>query len=398
MAMKYTFVAKGGFGFVIKPNIITTPLTNCEYNETKNSSNIWHFNSYKPQTKYNLNTVSKIFMDKEDAIDEFENHLIIDSIDPEYKVHLKMLPQYENCPLRVNKISFAELKKIYLPDMDDLINQYNNNYYYINYEFGGLNLTELFEDKYKSYYNKSYYNKDIYIHLCREIYKLMEVVKLLLEKQYIHHDLKHNNIMVSHDLSLKMIDFGLMEYIPEYTEFCKDEDNNNPIALFEFFPFETEYYNVKNYNNHKSVAEQKRYIPKYEYLETNYQYFFARFVKGEYEEQYNQMIATMDTVSHDDFLHTSFNTFDIYTLGITLIFLTEQYVIATVKDTSCSDFYSRFEHKFEYPEWLQFDKLRPLIVKMITPNVFNRIHIDELLAEFEIYIHTLNTIPTTFAI
>jgi serine/threonine protein kinase len=222
----------------------------------------------------------------------------------------------------------------------------------------------------------------------------MEVVKLLLEKQYIHHDLKHNNIMVSNDLSLKMIDFGLMEYIPEYTKFCKNEHNNNPVALFEYFPFETEYYNVKNYNNHVAVANQQNYTTKITYLENKYQYFFRKFVKGEYDKQYNEMVATMDTATHDEFLNASFHTFDIYTIGITVIFLIEQYIISIPKRRTYSDFYNDVEYNFEYPEWLQFDKLRPLIVKMITPNVFKRIHIDDLLVEFEMYITQLtNTTP-----
>jgi serine/threonine protein kinase len=360
MAINYKYVAMGGFGFVISPNIIMP--------ETS------------PET-YNLNTVSKIFMKKNDALIEYDNHKIINRIDPEYRYHLKMLNS-DNC----HKIMNNELRdlNIYKLPHHIKVSLKNSKYYYINYDFGGLTLPQLFD----SFESRKYYKTDktIYLKICGEFLKLIQFVKLLLDKRYIHHDLKHNNILIDNNLTFKTIDFGLMEYIPDYIENCTCIKNTNPMELFEYFPFEIEYYNVNNYNNCVEISKGCNYRAKLSYLKNKYKYFYKKYLSQNYGLKYNEMITLMTTTPHIEFLNASFNTFDIYTLGITLIFLTEQYMNIINIKRSFDDFCDRTEYSEKYSEWIYFDSLYEIICKMITPNVFERITIDELIVEFEKYL------------
>ena len=361
MSISYKYIGSGGFGFVISPNIN---------------------NNYIADSKYNLRSVSKIFVnnngdDNEYLVEsELYNHKIIDNLDPEFKYHLKILN-----PIGYYSIEKSKLKKLSISNIPLRIKKLliEEEFYYINYEFGGITLLDLFED------NPIYYTKKIYIHICNEIMKLIHFIKLLLENKYIHHDLKHNNILIDDNLTFKTIDFGLLEYIPEYLDFCKTIQS----PLYEFFPFEIEYYNSCNYNNCIDISKQYNYSSKLQYLRTNNYYFFSDYSSEIYKNKYNEMINMMHLKNHDEFLNASFNSFDIYTLGITLIYLTEKYIIFKKNSESFDNYYNSTEYSQQYFEWIHFQQLKPLILKMITPNVFERITIDDLLIEFENYIRII---------
>jgi serine/threonine protein kinase len=367
MSIKYKFIGKGAFGFVVSPNL-------------SNSIEDIIFNS-----------VSKIFIDDDEADIEVENHRIMDMIDPEHQYHIKMLPDTNH-----NIILRRELLNLNMPSEITKRIPARVHYFYATYQFGGLNLIDLFKNSPGT--NEKHYKKEIYVQLCSQFFKIFGAVLSLQENGYMHHDLKHNNILVDNNMTLKIIDFGLMENLREYYQYCICTDNKNPMPVYEFFPFEIEFYNVKNYENHITISSKCNYLPKLEYLRTHYNLFFKIYEKNDtqpsFQETYDMMIASMATTSHKDFLKSSFYTFDIYTLGITLVFITEQYAEIFIKNqyasehTHCS---ATFDHR--YPEWLHFDALYAIVCRMITPNVFERIKIDELLIQFRQYIELIST-PT----
>jgi hypothetical protein len=50
------------------------------------------------------------------------------------------------------------------------------------------------------------------------------------------------------------------------------------------------------------------------------------------------------------------------------------------------DYHDRREYSYKYVSWIHFDKLKPLLMKMITPNVFERVRIDDTIREFDEYL------------
>jgi serine/threonine protein kinase len=359
MSIKYNYLASGGFGFVISPNIV------------RKSTNI---------SDYNFKTVSKIFMKRDDALTEFDNHTIVNTLDPDYEFHLKLL--------KMNKITAEELRHIDIKNIPSNIKKLltKDIYYYINYDFGGITLMELFGNKTLPF------EKPIYVRICEEFLKTIKVVKILLANNYIHHDLKLNNILVDNNLVFKIIDFGLMEHIPDYYDYCVCVKNDNPMPIFEYFPLEIEYYNVKNYENCEDIAKQRNYSSIMVDLKIKYSFFHKKYSLVTSKQKYEDMITLMKTEkTHAQFLNASFNTFDIYTLGLALLFISEQYVNIKIKKSNRAfdDFCDSTEYSYHYSEWIHFDTLYDLIVKMITPNVFERITIDDLIVEFEKYLRII---------
>jgi serine/threonine protein kinase len=374
MSIKHILVGRGGFGFVVSPNLFLVDDSTAEIK---------------------FKTVSKIFIDKNDAQNEVDNHKLIDNIDSDYHYHLRMLPiNNDDGLIDIGFINKVDLKKLNLPHgINKLI---KNKNYYMNYEFGGMNLVDLFDDESK------HYSKTIYVRICVEFLKVIQFVKKMIENNLIHHDLKPNNIVVDNNLTLKVIDFGLLESMPEYYNYCSCETNPNPMELYEYFPFENEYYNINNFRNRLEISSKAKYIIELSHLKCRYPCFFEKYVAGGppvtekssvYQKKYMEMIDLFSNGNNDDahynFIKASFLTFDIYTLGLTLVFITEQYVQSLVKKRTFDHCYCSTDYQYKYPDWLHFDALFEIICKMITPNVFERIKIDELICEFEKYVNEL---------
>jgi serine/threonine protein kinase len=183
-----------------------------------------------------------------------------------------------------------------------------------------------------------------------------------------------------------------MQYIPDYVIDC----TYNKEELYVFFPLENEYYNSDNFKNCRKIADKKNFLSKFNYLKACYNKFFENYFTESFLIKYNEMIDIMQSKTHNDFLNTSFKTFDIYSLGITLIFITEKYVNHTInKRHRYEEDYivdnSKSIYNSYYYEWIYSEKIQEIILKMITPNVFERITIDELLIEFNSYLVLLSS-------
>jgi hypothetical protein len=188
-------IGNGGFGCVHKP-----PL-DCLSNE-----------------KINNNYVSKTGSVK-DTDDELKSYWIMETIDPSHIFHLQ-LRGFCNKIIK-NKKNYNMLLKC----NDNIINniQHNPETYTIDgissieMDYGGINLLK-FTEKYNfnQFLNRFNpiltHNKKLVSLFWKNSWTLIYGVCVLNKTNYVHYDLKRDNIVVDKNMNINMIDFGnLME-------------------------------------------------------------------------------------------------------------------------------------------------------------------------------------------
>jgi len=362
MSIQYKLLGTGTYGYVITPNVTLKT---------------------DPISKINTNIATKLFKNRDDCITEYENNRKIDVIDPNYDWHLRMEE------LKYFRIQTDKIRNPYIENLSKMIKEMDK-IYCINYELGGVNIMQFFNNHNNGAEEKPL---DIYLyqHFMREILSIMQIIKLMQENKYIHHDLRITNILVCTNYKLKLIDFGLMEYMPDYLDYCEDVKEDKPRELFEFFPLEWEYYNINRFNNYIEYSKKRMYYSKMLYLKRQYSAYFIDNWKT-FEDKYLFMIDNMHTITHKEFLEKSFYTFDIYSLSTVLLFINETFTIKRQKR-----FYNEFDEDTEiiriiHPKWKNYESLYQIIDKMITPNLFGRVLIEPLIMEFNEYIEHIGVI------
>tara|TARA_Y100000389_G_C17448138_1_gene512906 strand:- start:682 stop:1911 length:1230 start_codon:yes stop_codon:yes gene_type:complete len=137
-----------------------------------------------------------------------------------------------------------------------LIDNFDKNSYMMNGLYGGITLSDYFEDV---FYNKTTMNnsfkKSFYI-LMEKMEPLFLGLKVMNDKKIVHNDIKYNNIVL-HDNVFKYIDFGLSEKSSKKGHFKNrslDEFNSSRIYLF----YSLEY--LLYYANNKQILEELQLI------------------------------------------------------------------------------------------------------------------------------------------
>ena len=374
---KAVFVASGSYGCVIKPGYI------CSKKHTKK--------------KFVENTISKLFPSKKEWLKEIElQEIVQNEIDPSSKFTIKMI---DYCELKPTIIK--NTKNI---NFCSLVNEkQSNNIYQIIYEYGGIDVYNIIKNN-----NPELTSNFNIINALHSFLSIMEGLKILAIKNYVHHDIKLDNIL--YDLNKNkfiLIDFGFLVNIKKtynnYAFLFKDPHN----ITFKFFPPE---YNIMffAYNNITQLSTNNIYsINLYEFsinylpllnkinnnssIPKNYKDVFLKIkstleyyiykksnevlqlFKDASEDKLNPTIENIDSYLKNISNFHSTNQIDIrlkidtYMLGLFLLsFITKSFI-----------FLDKTNKIFEIPI-----KLFDLILKMIDINPFTRISIYDAIDEY----------------
>ena len=374
---KPIFVASGSYGCVIKPGYT------CSKKHTKQ--------------KYLENTISKLFPSKKEWLKEIElQEIVQNELDPSSTFTIKMI---DNCELK--PVTIKNTKNI---EKCSLVNEKQfNNIYQIIYEYGGVDVYNII----KRHNPELTVNLNI-INALHSFISIMEGLKTLAIKNYVHHDIKLDNILYDFNKNkFILIDFGFLMNIKKtynyYSFLFKDPHN----LTFKFFPPE---YNIMfmAYNKKTELTKSDIYsINLYEFsinyipllnkinsiysipkaykdvflnIKTTIEFYIytkskdvLKLFKDASEDKLNPTIENIDNYLKDVSNKHSVNQIDIrlkidtYMIGLFLLsFITNAFI-----------YLDQSNRIFEIPI-----KFFDLILKMIDINPFTRISIYDAINEY----------------
>jgi len=375
---KAVFVASGSYGCVIKPGYI------CSKKHTKK--------------KFVENTISKLFPSKKEWLKEIElQEIVQNEIDPSSNFTIKMIDYCELKPVTIKNTEKIE--------KCSLVNEkQSNNIYQIIYEYGGIDVYNIIKKNNQELI--SIFNISNALH---SFLSIMEGLKILAIKNYVHHDIKLDNILYDFNKNkFILIDFGFLINIKKtynnYAFLFKDPHN----ITFKFYPPE---YNIMffAYNNKTTLSTSDIYsINLYEYSIT----FFPLLNKinsissipKKYKDAFLNIKNTLEYYIYtkskevlrlfkdasEDKLNPTIENIDIYLKNLSNIYSVNQIDIRLKIDTymlglfllsfitNSFIFLNKSNHIFEVPI-----KFFDLILKMIDINPFTRINIYDAIDEYK---------------
>jgi serine/threonine protein kinase len=347
------------------------------------------------------NYVSKSLI-KSDGDIEKHHMNFIKKIDPNYDYHLKT---EEECNLDNTRSNNQALDNCSI-----FKDQPKNDIRLLIMENGGLNLED---------YSVIINTKEQALLFWLKIQKTIKAVKLYLDNDIIHNDLKAQNILFNEKTQkMAIIDFGLMHSKKKKENASKNYqlfkvrevfnllENKETIFINEIhwsWPLENEYiektkfvefiektpfskhqrkveellinletiYQSKNAKKINALLDNNKTLDTYYtiineiILGTPYSIYdlFNDYLNNIYSIQQEYKNAKNKSKYYDEFLEIHLNTMDIYGLGIA--FITSLKLQRTLLDTNL------------------IKELYQLFYRMITPIIKNRIHINDLLETYE---------------
>jgi len=332
---KSKLIGKGSYGCVISPAF------NCENNKIIDK------------------TVAKLFSNKDHYDDELEKYRIVEGIDKLNKFTIKMVSNCDIDPILIEK----EVDKIY--KCEKIKDKFK--IYQIIYEYGGIDLRELFR----------HYNVTNIIKILIGFIEILKGIKLLLKENYIHCDIKLDNILFDGE-KLSLIDFGLLEKTSNIFQFRNllTFKNNNIyyypneeklIALYKleksklksdglilnsivFLKIVKEFLNLNEYRFKQYPSYLNEILALNEFIKIKTKVVLNKFKNNEIDESDFETIA---------------RKIDIYHLGITIY----QVILFIIGSNSLE------------VEQIPLDIFK-IIGKMLDPDPITRIDIDNAIEEY----------------
>ena len=346
-------------------------------------------------TSFYNGKVSKSMLN-EDAIDEINSQHLLDQLDHTFTYHL---PPPDKC-----KIQSKDEKKCVITKEGE---QFDSDTLLILQD-GGLSLKDFIEKIIENISILVETKREMVYNFWSQSIKLVEFLQLLHTNGVFHNDLKPENILFNTTTyDLKVIDFGLTASTVFYNnDWYFAHPPESAFICMNYLVL------IKNGKSDKSTKDDKIKAEIAKILqddfnaisETNDDKFYSLFFSNKYESFKNFRKMYSDFINYVTFgnrlrvtkykewfkskYRTNFfkdktleevnqcyqNTLDIYGLGVTL-----QYV---------------FERTREYFEFTGVDgqyksELSELLLRMIHPNCFERIQIDEL---FESYFNIIENL------
>jgi hypothetical protein len=303
-------------------------------------------------------TVSKLLTNKDflEEISEFEE---INKIDPNNIFHIPNSNTCKPSQTSYNKSAIQDCKH-----HDTL-----KNHTLILMEDGGDNVDRFVHNIIHSKEGIDYKKKAME-KFWREAYRLLIGIRILIDNELIHSDLKAQNVV--YDVTKEranIIDFGKLQKFNYAKESYMLSDSD-----FKFHwshPFESFLTTLQNYLKVQAMNENDKLnaIEKYfdDIVKTNL-YMSDLFKQNEIHHQRAEftefILIDLTNISHDDLINKHLKTFDIYGMGL------------------C------FLHAFNKTSQLINNHMRgtlsTIIASMLEANVFKRINIDRLLFNYEL--------------
>jgi len=358
---KSNVIGEGGYGCIHKPSLFCKPKSGKKY-------------IYK-------NRVSKTFF-RGDADVEIQQYDKMKRIDKEQKYFLG--PPVECEMDNNNKYNIDSLNEC--SNADEIIKNQDQIQILIMKD-AGIDLEKLGDIFEKSPVNKE--NTKQVFAFWKESFRLLLGLKEMSDHGLIHNDLKPQNITYNiNKKRVNYIDFGIMETRKDIIDLASN-NNYRYNVLHWSFPFETIYYNYRDFKLLYSMNDNKRknamkMVLNSTPIKTFLLYLYSIFDEKEtvdlflndmndfffnsfYYPKINDYLMDRESdilQKYNDFLFQSTETFDIYGLGIALNYM----LLKTKKYFSKNGFY---------------EEMKQFLYRTITPNVFKRIRINEMIYEYE---------------
>lgn len=265
-------------------------------------------------------------------MNEFE---IIDEIDTEFQYHLREnficdpditdenRSAILNCGIGKNVVKSPEDYKIVIQ------------------KYGGMDLDKVA----RIFYNSKKENKEhrqAAMNFWRACPRLFKGIEFFVEHGVVHHDIKRGNIL--YDIStnrLNFIDFGMMEYIKESIQECKNDDYGLAVT-HAYYPLESvllnrpEFHDLKTrlegasasavvdafIQRHTAQYPQRKWFGELEIMLKNHNGGLSAAEWTAYRtarlDEFRRFLGQLPGLDYEDFLRTYFAKFDTYCLGLTL--------------------------------------------------------------------------------
>ncbi len=325
------------------------------------------------------NKVSKI-LEKSDAKQELKEHRTIKKIDPDENYYLG---EPYSCDIKDNDKNMKAIRKC---KSNKYVLHDLKNLSLLVIKDGGKNLEEFANGMAAKKITAT--NKNIMEKFWIEGLRLLYGIKLLIENDTIHHDLKPQNVVYNETInSLKLIDFGFMT--EESKILTLSRKSKNFFSDFHWsFPPEIFFYNKNNYMSYckKTEDEKMEYFNRLieeikekrnSKFSNSMRTFFYFAVDNDVKESiYSNKIDYFvqnlnelfvqnlnDKREYSHFLKDSIATIDIYGIGIAYI-----YVLNKTKQFIDKTTYNKFEELF---------------TSMICPNYLERPHINTIIISYK---------------
>lgn len=349
---EYKLLGQGTYGCVYKPSFPCDP----------------DIASYK-------NKLSKLMLTK-DALKEIEEYTLIERADRNTKYYtgnpiyckIKKTPQVERA---IKKCNLTRKKTI---------GQVINEHSLLVIGDGGDDLEKWVKKVVKSK-NAQQEITDFW----KEMKRLFDGLILFKKYNLVHHDLKPQNIVFKKDTKrANFIDFGLMRSIKSEAAKCREVASCKGSSHWNY-PTEVIFMNKKEFNILAKQNVYDRNVIYQQYVNTivnNENIKFAnafnimvsyifkkendadriRFIH-KYMSEWKDLLMSIQPNKYELFLNETIYGFDTFGFGISLM-----YILIRVQP-------------FMNP--MTVDKLKNLFFKMITPNIFTRITIEDAAIEYE---------------
>lgn len=364
----HNVIGEGGFGCVLEPSLKCNVPTKINY-KTKVSKILR--TKYAKEELHEYNTISKIDKSKK------------------YYLGVPKLCKVKNTRKNIKAIQKCENEQFfnYYPELPNVKDVNIDGLSLLIMENGGLNLYDYADNISKLAYSSK--NSVKMEKFWMEMYNIILGIQLLLENELMHYDLNGNNIVYSEkNNQLRFIDFGKMTK----QSILKHKISKNEL-IYSFhwsYPLESLFLDKIKFNTiqNLSTSQLNSYFSKitkfytsnskskktkfYESLNSfcanSYSYVNTEIVNKVIQDYSQFIVFDMKGKSFNEFTHQFMRTFDIYGLGMGCM-----YVLMKTRHVMNAD--------------ALFYKLYNLFESMITPRLFHRITIGNLIQSYEDILH-----------